>query len=169
MTREEAKRYWTAKYEAASKWDDPHWEASERKDHRRYVDALKAVIEALSAETISFDFSKLSSGQLYDIRKHRANALAAKWIPCSERLPSESGNYLITVADLRLGHIEEHTVTMADFYVKEKKWNSIVDVYAWMPLPKPYREEREDYELATEQMEHDVMYEPTYNSEDGSM
>jgi hypothetical protein len=41
-------------------------------------------------------------------------------------------------------------------------------VIAWMPLPKPYREEREDYELATEQMEHDAMYEPTYNSEDGS-
>ena len=62
----------------------------------------------------------------------------SEWIPCSERLPSEGGNYLITVADLRLGHIGEHTVTMADFYVKEKKWNSIVDVYAWMPLPKPY-------------------------------
>ena len=30
-------------------------------------------------------------------------------------------------------------------------------------------EDREDYELATEQMEHDAMYEPTYNSEDGSM
>ena len=35
--------------------------------------------------------------------------------------------------------------------------------------PMPYREGREDYELATEQMEHDAMYEPTYNSEDGSM
>lgn len=67
----------------------------------------------------------------------------AEWIPCSERLPSESGNYLITVADLRLGHIGERTVTMADFYAKAKKWNSIVDVYAWMPLPKPYRKDGE--------------------------
>lgn len=62
-----------------------------------------------------------------------------KWIPCSERLPSESGNYLITVADLRLGHNGEYTVTMADFYAKAKKWNSIVDVYAWMTLPEPYK------------------------------
>lgn len=31
------------------------------------------------------------------------------------------------------------------------------------------KEDREEYELATEQMEHDAMYEPTYNSEDGSM
>ena len=51
MTREEAKKYWTAKYEAAREWDDPHWEASERKEHRRYVDALKAAIEALQAQT----------------------------------------------------------------------------------------------------------------------
>ena len=27
----------------------------------------------------------------------------------------------------------------------------------------------DDYERATEQMEHDALYEPTYNSEDGSM
>lgn len=31
------------------------------------------------------------------------------------------------------------------------------------------QEDREEYELATEQMEHDAMYELTYNSEDGSM
>ena len=51
MTKEEAKEYWTVRYEAARNWDDPHWEASERKDHRRYVDALKAAIEALSERT----------------------------------------------------------------------------------------------------------------------
>ena len=27
----------------------------------------------------------------------------------------------------------------------------------------------DDYERATEQMEHDMLYEPTYNPEDGSM
>lgn len=27
----------------------------------------------------------------------------------------------------------------------------------------------DDYELAIEQVEHDTLYEPTYNSEDGSM
>ena len=30
-------------------------------------------------------------------------------------------------------------------------------------------DESEDYERATEQVEHDTLYEPTYNSEDGSM
>ena len=76
----------------------------------------------------------------FEIAQNMAiEALQDDWIPVSERLPSDGGNYLITVADLRLGHIGEHTVTMADFYAKEKKWNSIVDVYAWMPLPTPYK------------------------------
>lgn len=39
----------------------------------------------------------------------------------------------------------------------------------WIPCSERLPEEREDYELATEQMEHDIMYEQTYNSEDGSM
>ena len=39
----------------------------------------------------------------------------------------------------------------------------------WIPCSERLPEEREDYELATEQMEHDIIYEPTYNSEDGSM
>lgn len=38
-----------------------------------------------------------------------------------------------------------------------------------MAIEALQNEDREDYELATEQMEHDAMYEPTYNSEDGSM
>lgn len=57
MTKEEAKEYWTVRYEAARNWDDPHWEASERKDHRRYVDALKAAIEALSERTGEWIFN----------------------------------------------------------------------------------------------------------------
>lgn len=66
MTNEEAKRYWTARYEAARNWDDPHWEASERKDHRRYVDALKAAIEALSAERTGEWIENAPEGQYID-------------------------------------------------------------------------------------------------------
>jgi DNA-directed RNA polymerase subunit RPC12/RpoP len=33
----------------------------------------------------------------------------------------------------------------------------------------PNKEGVDDYERAIEQMEHDMLYEPTYNSEDGSM
>ena len=101
-----------------------------------------------------------------------------KWIPCSERLPYAEygeGDSVLCCTESGLMYIlywnggnwcvptgEPH------IWVNHKTgWHD--RVIAWMPLPEPYREEREEYELATEQMEHDAMYEPTYNSEDGSM
>ena len=48
VTNEEALRYWEGHLERAEEWSDPHWEASERKVHKEYVDAMKMAIEALS-------------------------------------------------------------------------------------------------------------------------
>ena len=112
-------------------------------DYISRADAIEAVRKKLQ-DWGSYAFEDYRRGlyEAQDIIEALPSA-DAEWIPCSNGLPSESGNYLITVADLRLGHNGEHTVTMADFYAKAKKWNSIVDVYAWMPLPKPYREDGE--------------------------
>ena len=44
-----------------------------------------------------------------------------------------------------------------------------IDEVLNMAIEAIKNEDREDYKLATEQMEYDAMYEPTYNSEDGSM
>lgn len=72
----------------------------------------------------------------------------AEWIPCSEKLPSVYGEYLATV--------DGETIEVS--YVPETKglvkgWStcdaygykrlSDDDVIAWMPLPKPYREDGE--------------------------
>ena len=81
-------------------------------------DAINMAIEALSAE--------------------------AEWIPCSERLPKENGEYIVS--------LEDSVYPWAKFF--NGKWfmlsiNAIArefgeyEVIAWMPLPKPYREERE--------------------------
>ena len=105
-------------------------------------EALDMAIEALSAVCDDCIWHVCNYNKV-DWDTPSAEAVEG-WIPCSERLPSDSGNYLITVADLRLGHNGEHTVTMADFYAKAKKWNSVVDVYAWMPLPEPYKGGEED-------------------------
>jgi hypothetical protein len=101
---------------------------------------------------------------------------AQGWIPCSERLPSEDGLYLIQT------NYMYHGIPNMDVYYWAEGWNcmrllngmvkreyEIDGIVAWMPLPEPYIEEREEYELATEQMEHDALYEPTYSPEDGSM
>ena len=58
-----------------------------------------------------------------------------RWIPTSERLPEESGEYIITIANY-----EPHTET-SWFYENEKVWSyKNADVVAWMPLPQPYKE-----------------------------
>lgn len=83
-----------------------------------------------------------------------------KWIPCSERLPEvkefwntqgvqESSDYvLLTITDCANG-FRKKIITLGR-YVHEYKWykwklyrNSFGRVLAWMPLPKPYREDNQ--------------------------
>lgn len=70
-----------------------------------------------------------------------------KWISVSEKLPENSGNYLITYC--YQGKIK----TQEAVYVKDKeedKWYDITDVeitlavISWMPLPEPYKAECEE-------------------------
>lgn len=67
-----------------------------------------------------------------------------KWIPCSERLPEEYGNYLITTHD---GNVDIGTIDPKNKNV----WSAcdsdgfywLGEVLAWMPLPTAFREEGE--------------------------
>lgn len=66
-----------------------------------------------------------------------------EWIPCSERLPEESGTYIVNAIENHIVH-----VTFAKWMPRIKRWNltgsrSYWKVIAWMPLPKPYRPEKE--------------------------
>lgn len=98
-----------------------------------------------------------------------------EWIPTCDRLPSDSDYYLVTLVDA-FGDTEICVVWYAHEkdYSGETGWREITDsdfVTAWLPLPSAYKEadDNRDYERAVEQMEYDMLYEPTYNPEDGSM
>lgn len=86
-----------------------------------------------------------------------------KWIPCSERLPEvhESGNsfsgiYMQSVPVLVCGICEGeenaqfHVVTYCDDLDGNTYWSTELDAFtitgviAWMPLPEPYTERREE-------------------------
>ena len=74
------------------------------------------------------------------------------WIPCNERLPDESGEYLVTIKE------EDSFVTEAWFWKDTKflcgerpgwkllnEWYQFNDemrekIIAWMPYPKAYEE-----------------------------
>ena len=62
-----------------------------------------------------------------------------RWIPCSERLPEESGRYLVSV----LVGVGRRT-TVAPYQPRYKAWTmtgrmAYWKVIAWMPLPESYR------------------------------
>ena len=59
-----------------------------------------------------------------------------RWIPCSERLPEQTGRYLVWL-DSGIVDIAEF-YTFADFVQKEianNYWNKESKVLYWMPLP----------------------------------
>lgn len=69
--------------------------------------------------------------------------LENRWIPCSERLPSESGTYLTTTS--------KGSVCTDHFYagsndISGRHWSyhRRREPIAWRPLPKPYKEEEDN-------------------------
>lgn len=58
-----------------------------------------------------------------------------RWIPCGERLPEEDGYYLVTNSKWGAPW-REITLWVTD------GWSSDNKPIAWMPLPEPYREEK---------------------------
>nr|DAE37744.1 MAG TPA: Protein of unknown function (DUF551) [Caudoviricetes sp.] len=67
-----------------------------------------------------------------------------KWIPCSERLPEESGCYLVTVKHWYDGKpvTREAFWNGADWLSCEKRMEITPRVTHWMPMPEPPEEER---------------------------
>lgn len=72
------------------------------------------------------------------------------WIPCSERLPKCNGRYMVWRLHYYGGEHGEATICYFD---GQNTWHDADgvdftrtlnkgDVIAWMPLPKPYREEK---------------------------
>ena len=67
--------------------------------------------------------------------------MTSERIPCSERLPSEQGQYLVTFP-LCNGDPWVYVLSFSKgkFYETDDEWGDVEydDVTAWMPLPKPY-------------------------------
>lgn len=84
--------------------------------------------------------------------------LFLQWIPVNKELPKKDGEYLVTVggeatfpdvdtAWFCYGHWMHQfgcAVYKMDFNPEARELSRTPKVIAWMPLPKPYREESED-------------------------
>lgn len=60
-----------------------------------------------------------------------------RWIPITERLPEEEGDYFTT-------QIDENGKEISRVAYYENEWFTRFEVTAWMPLPKPYEEGAEE-------------------------
>ena len=76
-----------------------------------------------------------------DIMRFPSAQPERRWIPCSERLPKESGRYLVTNTQWGAYHVDWNI-----YYVNVEGhcdgWLWEQGCIAWMPFPEPYREER---------------------------
>ena len=63
-----------------------------------------------------------------------------KWIPVSERLPEKDRKYnafLVTDSEGNLS-ISKFYLPLSNSDIDRPYWSGMIDVIAWMPLPKPY-------------------------------
>lgn len=82
--------------------------------------------------------------EFYEMVDNQNGTYANKWIPVSERLPKEDGNYLVT---MKHKEFNQTKVTSMDFngeflfndYFEKAWW----EVTAWQPLPEPWKERQE--------------------------
>ena len=101
----------------------------------RMIDADKLIEEIESYRGDIF------SSEIVELIKQMQTV--GEWIPCSERMPDESGTYIISAID---GNILR--VSFAKWMPRFRTLalsgcRSYWKVTAWMPLPEPYKKEGE--------------------------
>ena len=124
---------------------------------------------------VRVDKDKLIMALNYDRQQYEkgfadGKAAAGNWIPCTERMPHNTGDFYLCTAKLSVDDEYEVELLMLDTandfdksyfsncihngLVFRESWsggNEALDVIAWMPLPEPYRpEDRKDGEANAE-------------------
>lgn len=130
------------------------FDENEEPYYRALSEAIKILSRRSDKDTISrraaIDF--IDAGHLCNPNEPRwsdndvVNFLKSRpstqqWIPCSERLPEESGEYLVTC----LHHSGELWIEVDRFDKNGGNspyqwWRFDEKVIAWMPLPEPYKQ-----------------------------
>lgn len=112
--------------------------------------------ETKKAFTRINDLRTLSLGKVGEVLDSLPSA-EAEWIPCSERLPKEDSRYLVQMsygimqvlswANIleKVDDFDFRNKKHSGWYEYDSEWGYCErhEAVAWMPLPKPYREDGE--------------------------
>lgn len=117
-------------------------------------EAIKELKEELK-EIITWLAITINKEEMYERKERRKRAIEAalialeqtKWIPVSERLPKDTGWYLITFKTANGVAVCELSYRKPENYWTDKDISKKVldnnDILAWMPLPEPYKEKQD--------------------------
>lgn len=91
----------------------------------------------IDADALQREYMKYHDGKRIVLVDVAPTINPQKWIPVSERLPKDNGDYLVTRNRMGL-------YSYVDIVTKTNVVDKIAsDIKAWMPLPEPWKEEEE--------------------------
>lgn len=95
----------------------------------------------LNAPCIYADLPKGLDGKYYGLTKRTKG----EWIPVTERLPEEKGEYLVTYHPCYWDDVRDAVLVGIDTFRGKTTWAKMKHqrVIAWMPLPEPYKADKE--------------------------
>ena len=113
---------------------------SEERYHRYLDDSnLHCMFDRSDIEEKRVDTIK----EMIEIVHEVAEEYKGGWIPCSERLPEEYGDYLVWWTDITRGQyyeIVEYEPNNGWIGDIPQSFEGKYSVIAWQPLPKPFKE-----------------------------
>ena len=122
-------------------------------DEKKLIEDIEEYQEWIFNETIDWFKYEGVFASIYEIIKAQPKLSLEtktrdKWIPCSERLPDEHENYIVTACDECNMIWAETVVVLAEYFEGSWLWYEGGDEYditdmviAWMPLPEVYKGE----------------------------
>ena len=91
---------------------------------------------------IPWDTEKDRNRAIHHVRELAPSA-EPQWIPCSERLPENSCQCIVTAKVKHVDDYPDYEVDTADFsdgiFTTANSWWGVESIIAWMPLPEPYK------------------------------